>query len=154
MAAVDPQFYPATRDYRPHPGSIYARFVGPRPQACRTYHVSADLDSAAAVADAVLPVLVSQGIFHQVVRTRSLLAWQSLGEQAGRFITICMDGSVEPINPLIHELGSMLGRLRREGKAQPCPRVPRPRHPARGALERPLDDGMFIYGGAEGDPAE
>ena len=153
MAAVDTQFYPATRDYRAQPQSIYAQFGGPRPNRCRTYHVSADLDSAAAVADAVLPVLASQGIFHQVVRTRSLLARQSLGEQAGRFITICMDGSVTPINPLIHELGSMLRRLRREGKAQPCPRAPRP-SPAHGAAERPLDDGMFIYGGVEGDAAE
>lgn len=151
MAAIDTPFYPQTRAYRPQPRSIRAEFVGPRPARCRTYHVSADLDSAAAVADTVLPVLASLGIFHTVVRTRSLLARQTLGEHAGKFITIHMDGSVEQINPLIHELGSMLARLQRGGRARPGPRAPRVRRDTQVLMAPPLDNAMFIYAGFDGD---
>jgi hypothetical protein len=148
------QYYPNNGRYVAPAGTIYAQYVCPVPNPCRKYHVSASLPSAEAVANLVLPYLSSRKILHKVVKNRSLLTAQGQGDQAGKFITIYMNGNVPQRNATIAELGTALADLKRREQVQPSPRVPRSRGYSHLFIEQPLDEEMFIYGGFVCDPSE
>jgi hypothetical protein len=58
---------------------------------------------------------------HKVVKSRSLLAKQTDGQQAGKFVTIYMNANVSQHNGVISTLGSRLNASRLQGTIQPCP---------------------------------
>jgi hypothetical protein len=145
-------YYPYDGNYIAVPGTIYAQFLGFAPNPCRKYHVSSDIAGAELVAGVVLPYLAGKNVFHKVVQNGHFLAQQTAGDQAGKFITIYMDSTVEQLNPIIRELGSALAKPQMRGDIRPCPHVPRSRRYHHLFMEQPLDDGMFIYGGFVCDP--
>jgi hypothetical protein len=147
-------YYPVGDNYWVVPSTIYAQFACEVPNPCRKYHVSADLPSAAAVADLVLPFLAARTILHKVVRNQRLLARQTEGDQRGKFITIYMNHRIAQKNDDIIELGRQLLSLQKRANAQPCPWVPRSRRYSGLFIEQPLDEAGFIYGGFECRPDE
>jgi hypothetical protein len=102
----------------------------------------------------VLPRLASLDVFHKVVKSQSLLAKQTEGKQAGKFITVYMRPHVPHRNQLITDLGELLARERRAGHIEPCPRIPRSRPYGHVFIETPLDEEGFIFGGSICDPTE
>ena len=147
---MDQLYYP-NDSYTPWPGTVFAVWnQGPRkpPNPCRKYHVSADLGSAAGVAAVTLPILRSLRLYHKVVQCESDLKAMQRGDQAGKFITIYAPTNFTDAT-LVDGLG---GALAKAGNLRPSPTVPRARQYKHVFIERPLDEGMFIYGGYETDP--
>jgi hypothetical protein len=145
-------YFPSDGHYWQVPETIYAQYKTECPNPCRKYHVSSALDGAEVVASIVLPFLASRNILHKVVKSRSLLAKQTDGQQAGKFVTIYMNANVSQHNGVISTLGSRLNASRLQGTIQPCPWVPRSRRYKGLFIEQPLDEGLFIYGGYICDP--
>jgi len=152
--AQEPQYFPSDGRYWAVPDTIYAQFIGECPNPCRKYHVSSAIEGAETVASIVLPFLAARKILHKVVKSRSLLVQQTAGNQAGKFITIYMNANVAQQNSVITELGARLNASRRDGRIEPCSRLPRSRAYSHVFIEQPLDDGLFIYGGSVTDPSE
>src|SRR5262249_28924488 len=153
LVARETQYFPSDGQYWAVPATIYAQCVGECPNPCRKYHVSSAIEGAETVASIVLPFLAARKVF-QVVKSRSLLAKQTDGNQVGKFITIYMNANVAHRNSVITELGSRLNAARLEGRIEPSGRVPRSRAYSHVFIEQPLDEGLFIYGGFVTDPSE
>jgi hypothetical protein len=145
-------YMPTDGSYLAFPGvfGTWAQGPGEPPNPCRKYHISADLDSAAGVAAAALPVLRDLRVYHKLVRSRSLLAALQAGNQAGKFITVYTPVSL-PLNTFVERVGAALAAV---PGLRPSPRIPRSRPYRHVFAERPLDEGMFIYGGFEADPQD
>ncbi len=136
-------------------GTIYAEWdVVPAPNPCRKFHISSDMGSAKAIADTCLPILRDHRVHHKVVETEDFLRTQTLGEQAGKFITAytLVGGSDMPA--VIAVLAAALADLAKAGRATPCPRIPRFRPSGYIFAEAPRDDLMFIYGGYTCNPKD
>lgn len=143
------QYYPNDLTYFPNPFNIYANILtlGDCPDPCRKYHISSDIRSAKTVADAVLQLLRVHRIYHKVVKNEELLTSQTEGKQAGKFITLYMEPSVDQWNHAISAIAEKLGELKRSQGIRPCDSIPRSRRFRHLFIEQPLDDNMFIYGG-------
>ena len=147
------------------PGSIYAFcFDVDCPNPCRKYHITADLESARAVADLVLPYLKSTNIYHKVVQNRTFLCQQTSGihrSSRGKFITIYMPPELGEKNRTMTGLFTTLLRAA-EGGVKPGPR-PLLRHqdykPDQTIIfEKPVYlapmNKTFIFGGYVCDPKD
>lgn len=150
--ATDVIYFPSNGQYWPVSETIYAQYRGECPNPCRKYHISSDLAEAEYLARIVLPYLIDRGVFHKVVRSKSLLAKQMAGQQAGKFITMYMPAHVEHRNTVITELGILLRNAHDKGLAVPGPTIPRSRPYRHVFIETPIDETGFIYGGSIVDP--
>ncbi|MGD8276973.1 MAG: hypothetical protein PVH00_03055 [Gemmatimonadota bacterium] len=149
----DDLYYPADGSYYAPYDGMYAQCLIEVPNPCRKYHISSDMASAGRIAGAVLPHLVEMEVAHKVVRSRSALARQMQGRQAGKFITLYMTVTDDLRNPVIRSLAERLGAEKRAHGIRPSPTVPKSRRYSHVFIELPLDDNMFIYGGFITDPS-
>ncbi|MGI9417837.1 MAG: hypothetical protein ACR2RA_08380 [Geminicoccaceae bacterium] len=149
---TDVTYFPSDMGYSVSSGNIYATYRRVRyPERCRKYHISSNIPSAPVIAETVLPYLREQQVGHKVVRNQSFLVRQTMGKQAGKFITIYMNSGVDQMNPVISTIRDMLVDLRTRHPIGPCPWLPRYRPLKHIFIEQPLDEHLFIYGGFEAD---
>ena len=146
------QFYPNNGTYLATGRTIYAQYISDIPDLCRKYHLSSDMESSEIIASIILPQLQKQNILHKIVKNKELLKKQFLGDQAGKFITIYLDSSLDQVNTTIIGLEKLLVDASKKYKISPSPKVPRSRGHSHIFIEKPLDKLMFIYGGFKVDP--
>jgi hypothetical protein len=150
----DDRYHPADGSYYAPYDGMYAQCLIDVPNPCRKYHISSDIPSASRIAGAVLPYLVETRVAHKIVKSRSALARQMMGKQAGKFITLYMTVTDEIRNPVIRGIAERLDALKKAHGISPSPTVPKSRSYSHVFIELPLDDNMFIYGGFVTDPSE